>query len=88
MKSYSRENILVEIISFVGVLVVVAMIANNISEDKEYNKKLQSGEIRIECNILGDGLVLIEPSKIVDFDIDTNTVTFTNGSAKSCEVVK
>jgi hypothetical protein len=54
--------------------------------NQEHNKllnELKSGKTQLVCN-MKDGAKVIEPSKIVDFEEDTNTFIFKNGSAKSC----
>jgi len=56
--------------------------------DYKFNESLKSGEIRLECNIQGKGLIEIEPERIVSFDADRNVVTFDNGYASNCQVIK
>lgn len=66
---------------------IVIMIGTNITLDKMYINKFQTGEYQLECQ-MEDGYRLIEPSKIVDVDLDTQTFVFTNGSATNCKVIK
>lgn len=56
-------------------------------QDHMYIKSFQSGERTLTCH-MDDGIKVIEPSKIVSVDFETNTFVFTNGSASSCEVSK
>jgi hypothetical protein len=81
------EKVIVKVILIAAIFVVILGIAFDIYQSNQIDKKLQSGEVQLECSFK-DGTKLIEPSKIVSFDQDTGTVFFTNGYAKSCEVVK
>jgi hypothetical protein len=81
------EKVIIKVILITAFSTVILANALDIYQSNKIVKKLQSGEVQIECSFK-DGTKLIEPSKIVSFDQDTGTVIFTNGYSKSCEVVK
>jgi hypothetical protein len=84
-----KKSQILEVIVLVATIgTVIIAYASDVYKSNQFVKKLQSGEVRIECSFKEDGLKLIAPSKIVSFDQDTHTAIFTNGYSKSCEVVK
>jgi hypothetical protein len=81
------EEVIAKDILIAAFCSVIVGVTVSVYQSNQFIKKLKSGEVQVECSFK-DGTKLIEPSKIVDFDQDTGTVFFTNGYAKSCEVIK
>jgi len=69
-----------------GLILVVGLIygSKKINEI-EINNIKNNPDILVECDIKGEGWMLINKSKIVDI-LDDGTFVFTNGYAKSCKV--
>ena len=70
----------------VAVLVVYALF--NVITNKQYVEKLQTGEVTLECTTKENGTFIVDPSRITDFDMDSQTVYFDNGYATTCKSVK
>jgi hypothetical protein len=69
----------------VVLLIGVAYVAHS---DFEYTKKLKSGEITLECVTKENGVFIVDPKRITNFDMETQTVYFDNGYATSCTAVQ
>lgn len=75
-------------LSIIAVLTIIVALGYSAYEDYSFTQDLKSGKIQLECNLEGQGIVDIDPTKIESFDTDRNVAVFTNGYATNCSIIK
>lgn len=73
---------------FMLVVALAAYAFYSVVTHKHYVEKLQAGDITLECTTKENGTFIVDPARITDFDMDTQTVYFDNGYATTCKTVK
>lgn len=73
-------------LNIVLAVLVALLAANLVFGQNQVVKDVKSGMATLECD-LDQGYMKIDPTKVVDFYPDESYWKFTNGGAKTCNVV-